>query len=113
MASHTVTITAVSVNYTFPQHPVTVALDCSKVEVIGIRTISAYNAIQDLERQVLFVIAYRGVMYGLKGFKTFDSFMSYLTQSCADCSGGRSCAIEINNCLATINGCYFFTDIKD
>lgn len=107
MAISTVTITTKSVNYTFSQRAITLELDCSKIMVIGIRTVSAFNALQDLERKVLLLINYSGTVYGLEGFKTEQSFLNYMNRLCCKCEGSRDCPIMINNCLVTINGCFF------
>ena len=93
-----------SIDYTFLQNKVSVTIPCDGVEIMGVRTVSAFNSKEEVERKVLFLLRYNQKVYGTEDYKTLDAYLQYRDSMCKPCIDSE-CGVMLNGCFLTLNGC--------
>ena len=93
-----------SIDYAFMQNKEVIELPCDGVQILGVRTVSAFNARQELERKILFLVQHNQRVYGTESFKSLQQYLDYRDGICMPCANNE-CGIALNGCLLTLNGC--------
>lgn len=105
MAAKSFQIQVEAFNYRFPPKPYNKELHCDTAVPLGVRTVSAWNQCQELERKRLFLIQYGFDVIGTAQISSMADYFDFIAPDCACCPEPEFCYALLDDCFMFIDGC--------
>jgi len=102
-----------TINQQVQEHPPSIVFFCDKIVPLGLGLVREYDANECIHVWKVWNIKQGMDIFGIEGIETMAQWRNVFNTNCQCCTEpAHTCGIKINQCIATINDCFFSINNK-